>query len=363
MFKERSAMSNAIADSSNSILLSANNIKKNVLPYYNLSSNSTIYQVKFKDTDKQRAVYKIESNSREYCLKKVYYEVDELLFVYSAIEWLYRNNINVPRILSTADHGRYVRYNDMLFILTDWVKGDKCNFDDLDNLNMTSRNLGKLHDISLGFSPILGSKHKEGFNNLTESLTKHTLQLVENEKLALRYKDYFSNIYTLSFRNSIPLANLSTTIANTIKYDNLSTSICHNDYVSKNLIINQDKVFVIDFDKCRYDYCAFDISYCLRRLMRRETTCWNGDLAINFLQQYELNHPLTLDDYKYILAYLAFPQKYWKLSRDYYNNISRCNKKAFINLLNKAVCHNDIHIEFSYKLLNYIEKKFNTKLL
>lgn len=355
-------MSNAIADSSNSNLLSPSNIKKNVLPYYNLSNNCSIYQVKFKDTDKQRAVYKIESSSHEYCLKKVYYDVDELLFIYSAIEWLYRNNINVPRILSTSNHGRYVRYNDMLFILTDWVKGDKCDFDDINDVNMASRNLGQIHETSLGFSPILGSKHKEGFNNLTDSLNKHTHELVKNEKLALKYKDYFSKIYRVSFTNSMCLANLSTNVANTIDYDNLSVSICHNDYVSKNLIVNQGKIYVIDFDKCRYDYSAFDISYCLRRLMRRENTCWNGDLAINFLQEYESNHPLTFDDYKYILAYLAFPQKYWKLSRDYYKNISKCNKKAFINLLNKAVIHNDIHIDFSYKLLDYIENKFSTKI-
>ena len=158
------------------------------------------------------------------------------------------------------------------------------------------------------------------------------------------------------------LATQGTNIANKIDYKNLSKSICHNDYVSKNLIVSNDKIYVIDFDKCKYDYCALDISYCLRRLLRRENTCWNADLAINFLQQYEVTHPLTLDDYKYILAYLAFPQKYWKLSRDYYNNILSCNKKAFINLMNKAVCHNDIHIEFNYKLLKYIENKFNVKL-
>ncbi|MEG1257028.1 CotS family spore coat protein [Clostridium sp.] len=355
-------MNNVIVDNSTIDLLSTSNIKKNVLPYYDLSRDSAIYQVKFKDTDKQRAVYKIESNGHEYCLKKVYYQVDELLFIYSATEWLYRNNINVPRILSTSDHGRYVNYNNMLFILTDWLQGDKCDFDNIDNVNMASRNLGNMHEISLGFSPILGSKHKEGLSNLAESLNKHTHQLVNFEKLSLKYKDYFSKVYMLSFTTSMTLATLATNIANTIDTSNLSKSICHNDYVSKNLIVNQGEIFVIDFDKCKYDYCALDISYCLRRLLRRENTCWNGDLAINFLQQYEINHPLTLDDYKYILSYLAFPQKYWKLSRDYYNNISRCNKKSFVNLLNKAVCNNDIHIDFSYKLLKYIELKFGVKL-
>ncbi len=65
-------MSNAIADSSSSNLLSPSNIKKNVLPYYNLSSSCITYQVKFKDTDKQRAVFKIVCDSHEYCLTKVY---------------------------------------------------------------------------------------------------------------------------------------------------------------------------------------------------------------------------------------------------------------------------------------------------
>lgn len=359
MFKEGYTMNNVIVDSSTIDLLSPTNIKNNVLPYYDLSFDSKIYQVKFKDTDKQRAVYKIYSNGNEYCLKKIYYEVDELLFIYSALEWLYRNNINVPRILSTKTHGRYVNYHGMLFILTDWLKGAKCDFDNIEDVNLASRNLGKLHSISLGFEPILGSKHKCGFNNLAQSLTKHTLQLINNEKHTKNYNDYFSKIYMLSFTDSMTLATLACNIANTIDISNLSKSICHNDYVSKNLIVNDGEIFVIDFDKCKDDYCALDISYCLRRLLRRENTWWNCDLAINFLQQYELNHTLTIDDYKYILAYLTFPQKYWKLSRDYYSNISKCNKQAFVNLLNKCVCHNDIHIDFSYKLLKYIEAKFD----
>ena len=47
--------------------------------------------IKFKDTEKQRAVYKIDYIDKSYCLKKVYYNEAELLFVYSAMEWLYRN--------------------------------------------------------------------------------------------------------------------------------------------------------------------------------------------------------------------------------------------------------------------------------
>ena len=43
--------------------LSPETIKENVLPYYNLQ-NSKISVIKFKDTDKQRAVYRIDSNDK-----------------------------------------------------------------------------------------------------------------------------------------------------------------------------------------------------------------------------------------------------------------------------------------------------------
>lgn len=355
-------MSNLNLDTSNAALLTPANIMKNVLPHYGLQGCKSVSQVKFKDTDKQRAVYRVETSQGDYCLKKVYYPVDELLFIYSVIEWLYRNNINVPRILSTENHGRYVNYNDMLFILTPWINGDKCDFDDLDHLNMTSRNLGLLHQVSEGFMPILGSKNKEGFNNLTDSLNKHRQQLLATEDLAIKYNDYFSKVFLANLPSAMTLANISASVGNTINSDNLTKSICHNDYVSKNLIVKDSNLYVIDFDKCRYDYSAFDISYCLRRLLRRDSTSWNTDLAINYMQQYEAYNTLTLDDYKYILAYLAYPQKFWKLSRDYYNNIQRCNKKSFIGLMNKAISSDKKQIEFSQKFARYIEKKFYTKL-
>lgn len=356
-------MSNLNLDTSNAAFLTPSNIRKNVLPHYGLEGAKNISQVKFKDTDKQRAVYRIETENGDYCLKKVYYPYEELLFIYSVIEWLYRNNIKVPRILSTKNHGRFVKYNEMLFILTPWVAGDKCDFDNIHHLNMTSRNLALLHQVSEGFMPILGSKDKEGLNNLTVSLNKHRQQLISTEDLANKYMDYFSRVFLSNLPSAMLLANISASVANTMNPENLTKSICHNDYVSKNLIVKDSDIYVIDFDKCRYDYCAFDIAYCLRRLLRRDTTCWNTDLAINYMQQYELNNSLTLDDYKYIVAYLAFPQKFWKLSRDYYNNIQRCNKKSFIGLLNKAVSTDKEQIEFSQKFVRYVERKFETKIM
>ena len=109
------------------------------------------------------------------------------------------------------------------------------------------------------------------------------------------------------------------------------------------------------------DYCSRDISYFLRRLLKRESTNWQINLTLEVLDKYMEENILTSSDLKYILAYIAFPQKYWKLSRDYYKNIRRCNKNAFIQLLEKGLDRTANQLEFIYELMNSFEKHYNVK--
>ena len=219
--------------------LSPEIIKQKVLPYYNLQ-NSQISIIKFKDTDKQRAVYRINFKEKNYCLKKVYYDMNDLLYVYSAIEWLYRNNIRVPKLLPTIDNNRFVCYKDMLFILTPWVEGEKCNFDNLNHVLISVKKLSNVHSISRNFKPILGSSIKEGFEDYYISTLKHFQDLLQASNEAFKYKDTFSRQFISNFDTNLRLAKLSLDISNKIDNSNLSKSLCHGDYVNKNLIFPPD---------------------------------------------------------------------------------------------------------------------------
>lgn len=346
----------------NTSLLSEDNIKKNVLPIYGLE-NAQITEIKFKDSDKQRAVYKIDYINKSYCLKKVYFSVTELLFVYSSIEWLFRNGINVPRILPTKENGRFVNYNNMLFILTPWIEGIKCNYDNVDHVLCASSNLALMHKVTQKFVPIEGSTLRSGYEDLYTSLNKHFQQLLQCSNLAFRYKDSFSNTFLQYFNQNIELCQTAVSIAATINNEKLNKALCHSDYVNKNIIFDEDNnIWIIDFDKCKMDYLVHDISYFLRRLLKRDNTKWNVEIAINALNNYERIQSLNIDEYKAILVYLAFPQKYWKISRDYYNNINKCNKNSFITLISKTNEHNDSQIEFVNEMKKYLENKFKIKI-
>jgi CotS family spore coat protein len=333
------------------------------LPYYNLQ-NSKVSIIKFKDTDKQRVVYKINLNENSYCLKKVYYTINDLLYVYSAIEWLYRNNIRAPKLLPTIDNNRFVVYKDMLFILTPWIDGEKCSFDNINHVTLAIKKLSTIHSNTRNFQPILGSSIKDGFDDYYISTLKHFENLLQTSNEAFKYKDTFSKQFISTFDINLNLAKLSLDISNKIKVDNLSKSLCHGDFVNKNIIFPNDlDPWIIDFDKCKTDYSARDLGYFMRRLLKRENTQWDIDLALSLLKTYDEVSPLTESDLRYLIAYICFPQKYWKISRDYYRNINKCNKSAFISLLTKATSKANLQYDFSLKIIHEIEKMFHIVLL
>ena len=343
--------------------LSPEIIKQNVLTHYNLQ-DSQISIIKFKDTDKQRAVYRIDFKEKSYCLKKVYYNTKDLLYVYSAIEWLYRNNIRVPKLLPTIDNNRFVSYQDMLFILTPWIEGEKCNFDNINHVILSVKKLSTVHSISRDFQPILGSSLKEGFDDYYISILKHFQDLLQTSNEAFKYKDIFSRQFISAFDINLRLAKISLNMSNKIDNDKLSKSLCHGDYVNKNLIFPSDlDPWIIDFDKCKIDYCAKDLAYFMRRLLKRENTKWDIDLALSVLKTYNECSPLTESDLKYLISYICFPQKYWKISRDYYKNITKCNKSAFLTLLLNATSKTDLQYYFALSIIDAVQKKFNTTLL
>lgn len=338
------------------------NVAANILPFYGLQ-DASIEEIKFKDTDKQRAVYKVTLGDNSYCLKKVYYDLPELLFVYSSIEWWYRHDIKVPKLLPTLQGYRYVKWNEMLFILTPWILGEKCDYNNYHHLTSLISNLAKMHKSSLNFFPISNSNCKESSDILYNSVHKHWENLLIYSNLSFKYKDEFSKIYINNFDTNYELGLISSKTAYGINNSNLTRTLCHGDYVNKNLIFDEKKdIWVIDFDKVSLDFAAHDISYGLRRLFKRDDTNWDFSLCIDLLCQYNEIMLLTLDDYKYILSYLSFPQKYWKISRDYYNNIKKCNKKSFCTLIRKATRNSDSQLLFTLNFKAYIEDKFSIKI-
>lgn len=340
-----------------------NTVESLVLPMYNLE-NYAIERIKFKNTDKNRAVYKLINNENTFCLKKVYYDEERLLFIYSVMEWFSRNEINLPKLLPSKDCGRFVKANDMLFMLSPWVSGEKCDFDNVNHVLLSIDNLAKMHNCSRNFKAIEGSLIKTGFDSLYISTLKHFNKILLSFNLAnkLKHKDKFSSLFLDIFDENIFLAKTSLEISNSIRNENLSKSLCHGDYVNKNILIDDNKIYVIDFDKALLTYSMYDLCYFMRRLLKRSKINWDIELTRKILKTYNSISPINEDDFRYIFAYLSFPQKYWRLSKDYYSNIKKCNKKIFLDSLKEVAQSTSYQINFVKEFKDLVKKEFKIKI-
>lgn len=339
-------------------------IKKNVLSKYNLDVYD-IENIKFKDTIKQRAVYKVSTNRGIKCLKKVYYDKATLLFIYSVVEWLNSKGVFCPRFISTARGIKYVEYDGDFYILTEWIEGRKCNYDDINDIKIAAENLAIIHKSSNHFKPIAGSCIKECDNDYFNSFNKHFLQMLELSNNAFTIGDKFSKLYLEHFDYNIEKAQESIYALSQIDYnkplgDEVSgKAICHLDYVNKNLIFTPDnKLYVIDFDKASMEMPVHDIYGFLRRILKRENTSWDFEIYKTAIEAYEKIRTLSYNEHLIIYSLLMFPHKFWKVSRDYYKNRHQCNKEAFISIIKKISKQEEEHNQFCLKVKEYITQKY-----
>lgn len=328
-----------------------------------------ITPVKFKDTDKQRAVYKVETSDGPKCLKKVYFDEPNLLFVYSVMQWFYSRGIKVPKLIPTKTGGRYVNYKNNLFILTDWINGRKCDYDIDEDVCLAARNLGKMHINSFNFKPISGSAARREDFDWYRTFNRRMLQLLQIHNTACGIRDRFSRCYLDSFDYFYSRASHAVGILNSIDANKLSepvnnyNTICHLDYVNKNLIIDdKNDVYVIDFDKSKIDIPIHDIGTFLKRILKRNNTSWSYEILLLTLNNYEKERKLDPAEILGLFAFLEFPQKYWKISRDYFSNKDECNRKLFLDMLSRASSQKEDHNQFCNKFQNYIESRLSIKL-
>lgn len=338
-------------------------VKNTVLPMYNLKDYS-VENIKFKKTEKNRAVYKISKGNSQFCLKKVYYDEGPLFFIYSVMEWFARNEVKLPKMLPSKDNGRFVKADGMLFMLSPWVEGEKCDFDNLDHILLSIKNLAQMHSCSRNFKAIEGSLIKTGFDSIYISTLKHFNKILTSFNIAtkIRNKDKFSSIFLNMFDENLYLAEEALFVSGLINDKKLSKSLCHGDYVNKNIIIDNSDVWVIDFDKSSLNYSMYDLCYFMRRLLKRSSTNWDIELTKQILKEYNKISPFTEDDLKYVFSYLAFPQKYWRLSKDYYNNMKKCSKSMFIDSLKDVAKYTSSQVKFIEELKILLRTTYNVHI-
>lgn len=290
-----------------------------------------------------RKVYRLITKDRKIlAYKKINYRIPELLFVNSAMEYLFNKGFTkLGRFITTQEGLPYFEYNDEIFVISNWVDGKEGDYNVKSDLNSTIKTLAELHEVSKGFKPVEGSHIRSEWGHWINKFAHRRDQLVEFKELILNKtnRTEFDNLYLQFYRYFYNNAKEAVEILKKSPYfelcEKFSTEnpFCHHDMAYHNVIIDSNGVAnLVDFDYCVCDLRIHDIGSLIIRNLK--DFGWEIDRASYILEQYHRLQPIDTDEIKVMQGFIHFPQDFWQVAFTYYcEDIGRSEKESKRRLL------------------------------
>lgn len=100
--------------------------------------------------------------------------------------------------------------------------------------------------------------------------------------------------------------------------DGRHASYCHGDYQYHNILFDQKKWYLINFERCVRDDPVRDLHLLMRKLLEKNN--WSISLGEKLLREYERLRPLSVTSWIDLSYRLRYPEKFWKIANFYYNS-------------------------------------------
>lgn len=206
------------------------------------------------------------------------------------------------------------------YILKTYKDGRECNVRDEKECILAMETLAGLHKASVidrelpGFSKTVPvsrefEKHNKELRRVKKFL-KEKGQKNDFEIYLMQCYDYF---FEMALRVTAKLLEYEQGTQNM-----LSGIICHGDYQHHNLMMTQEGLFLINFEKCIQDSPVRDIYLFMRKLLEKND--WDKKAGFALLAAYERENELKTGDYAQLYYRMAYPEKFWKIVNFYYNS-------------------------------------------
>lgn len=233
--------------------------------------------------------------------------------------------------------------------------------EDIEDLMSAARLLARFHMASTGFNPP-GVKIESNFKNWPLLFLGYKNDLntykvcIEKKKVQTTFDlEYYNHIKDFKeyMEKSIELLKKSNYIDVSKKSKEIR-SLCHDSFYYQNIIKStSNELYLIDLDSTIYDIHVYDLAKFIRRILYKKVYAWEFDVARKLIEAYTSVKELSFEEYEILLAFIIFPQKYWKLGRKRYVKRKRWSEEKYIKRLNRIVKYADKQRVFIDRFTNH----------
>lgn len=229
-----------------------------------------------------------------------------------------------------------------LYVVKDFPDGTECNVKDKKECEEVAKQIARLHHCMKGFpSDCRSFVTKE--NIRSEFLKRNTeLKRVRTFIRKNSAKTDFELLFLKEYERFLSQAEkamdyLSDEICEFL-CNKIATELtyCHGDCSHHNLLVDEDHINIINFEKYKLDTQLKDICLFLRKILEKND--WNREFGTEILDAYASVQPLSKEELSYLYARLIYPEKFAKIANSYLNQRkslpAKRQSEKLISLLN-----------------------------
>jgi len=313
-----------------------------------------------------RKVFILNTDKGDKVLKKVNYSINQLEFINYGLEYIKNSKFNrIIKFEKTKSKLIYVPWKEDIYCIMDLVEGRECEYSNPVDVMLTSRAIAELHRASEGLV------YQDTFKRLLAGNEQRYLcgKIIENYNKKLRELMFFKNIATINEnKNEFDYIFLdrvqyyeenikqSIDILQASEYYNLCNEkdkvvFCHHDLAHHNILINNEKVYFLDFDYAVIDLKVHDICNFTNKAIK--DFCYDIEKCHSIINEYISVNPLDNRELKVLYGMLSFPEDFYSISRDYYTRKKQWSEEIFLSRLKKKVEYKKDREEFLEAFKNY----------
>lgn len=234
---------------------------------------------------------------------------------------------DVDGYIPTRDGNYLVQgpYNES-FVLRDWYIGEECDTQNTAHVLETAKTLARLHNSLTGMEL---TEEEKGFclqPKLTELLERRNRELrrVRAYIRAKKQKNSFEQKFLSQFSMQYEQAEKAGKALDAEEYEHCyreaveSGTMLHGNFTHHSVIFCQDTVAVTGFQKAVTGIQVNDFYLLFRKML--EKWDWDTELGRQMLMAYESVRPLPKEEKRLLFVLLSYPEKFWKVANQYYNN-------------------------------------------
>jgi len=217
-------------------------------------------------------------------------------------------------------------YNEQ-FVMRNWFYGEECNARNEEHVLSAVKALAGLHNSLEGF-PL--SEEEKGFclqGKLTDVFEKRNKELrrVRTYIRSKKQKSCFEQNFLAQFDTQFAEAEQALQMLKETEYESYYNSriekgsVLHGNFTHHSvLLLKENGVAVTGFDKTVSGVQIQDVYLLFRKIMEKWE--WDVSMGDSMLEAYNRIRPIPAQEFTLLRLMLSYPEKFWKVANQYYNN-------------------------------------------